>query len=97
MAQDSITDWVAQAKQRSEAEKYTAGNRSPRVIRNPKAPSTGEKIMEIAEKLRPWLAQMFEGVRDDNGMLVQPARVRGIALNVAQRIVQDSQKEAAHG
>ena len=25
---------------------------------------------------------MFDGVRDENGMLVQPARIRGISLNV---------------
>ena len=53
--------------------------------------------MEIAERIRPWLSKMFEGVRDENGMLVQPARVRGIALDVAQRIVQEQNKKTQNG
>ncbi len=67
------------------------------VIRREKTPPRGQIIMEMAEKLRPWIASMFENVRDDNGMLVQPARVRGIALNVAQRIVHEQELKAANG
>ncbi len=97
MPHDSISDWVTQAKKQAQPRSEHSSGSSVRVIRNPKAPSTGEKIMEIAEKLRPWIAKMFEGVRDENGMLVQPSRVRGIALNVAQKIVQDEEKRLAHG
>lgn len=52
--------------------------------------TTGNLIMSIAEAIRPWLMKMFEGARDENGMLVQPARVRAISLNVAQRLVKEN-------
>ncbi|MCE2926447.1 MAG: hypothetical protein LW823_02205 [Rickettsiales bacterium] len=94
MTHDAINNWIEKAKQVDDA---AAAESGVRVIRNPKAPSRGAQIMEIAEKLRPWFAKMFEGVRDENGMLVQPARVRGIALNVAQRIVQEEERKLAHG
>lgn len=54
----------------------------------------GNLIMEIAEKIRPWLARMLGEVRDENGMLVQPARVRAIALNMAQSIVKEQEAQA---
>lgn len=50
----------------------------------------GNLILEIAEKLRPHLTKLFKDARDENGMLVQPARIRGIALNVAQSIVREN-------
>ncbi len=57
-------------------------------------PGNGRLIMEIAEKLRPWLTKMFENVRDENGMIVQPARIRGIALNVAQDIINEQMQKS---
>lgn len=65
---------------------------SIQVIRTADMRSNGGSIIDIAEKLRPWLAKMFEGVRDENGMLVQPARIRGIALNLAQYMVKEQQQ-----
>jgi hypothetical protein len=53
------------------------------------AASTGRLIMEVADKIRPHLMKMFEGVRDENEMIVQPARVRAVALNLAQSIVKE--------
>jgi hypothetical protein len=94
MTHDALEGWIKNARQSGGESALASGIR---VIRNPKAPSRGAQIMEIAEKLRPWFAKMFEGVRDENGMLVQPARVRGIALNVAQRIVQEEEGKLAHG
>lgn len=55
--------------------------------------STGSLIMEIAELLRPSLMKRLEHCKDENGMPVQPARVRGIALIIAQEIVK--QQKAA--
>lgn len=49
--------------------------------------STGQRIMELAEKLRPTLQNMFEGCRDENGMPVQAAKIRAIALNLAQNLI----------
>ncbi len=91
MSQDVISHWVEKAKM-AEAAAGTEGG--VRVVRREETQSRGKQIMEIAEKIRPWLAKMFEGVRDENGMLVQPARVRGIALNVAQSLVKDQEQQA---
>lgn len=51
----------------------------------------GALIMELAELLRPALMQRLQGCRDENGMIVQPARVRGIALIIAQEMVKAKQ------
>ncbi|MFO0389876.1 MAG: hypothetical protein ACK502_09210 [Alphaproteobacteria bacterium] len=92
MSQDVIGDWVEKAKQ---AEAAAASPSGVRVIRRQETQSRGAQIMEIAEKLRPWFTKMFEGVRDENGMLVQPARIRGISLNVAQSLVQEQESQAS--
>ena len=60
--------------------------------------SKGNIIMEVAEMLRPWLMQKLEGMRDKNGMVAQPAHIRGIALNIAQRLLNEQEKnEKANG
>ncbi len=92
MTQDVISDWVEKAKQ---AEASAASPSGVRVIRRAETQSRGAQIMEIAEKIRPWIAKIFEGVRDENGMLVQPARVRGISLNVAQSLVKEQESQAS--
>ncbi|MDX1974451.1 MAG: hypothetical protein SFT92_02120 [Rickettsiales bacterium] len=85
MSQEVISEWVAKAKH---AEK----NPAPAVKRQaPKAPpSKGNIIMELAERLRPWIAKMFDGQHSNEGMLIQPAHIRAISLNVAQAIVQQN-------
>lgn len=93
MTTDAIDNWIERAKQNEANSANAAGIR---VIKHVKNPSRGNLIMEIAEKLRPWLTKMYDGVRDENGMLVQPARVRGIALNVAQQIVHDQEKKSVN-
>ncbi len=50
-------------------------------------------ILEIAEKIYPWLLKMFDGMRDDTGALLQPAHVRAISLNVAQRLLHLQQQK----
>lgn len=53
-----------------------------------KAPqTTGQLIMQIAEMLRPRIAEYLKNARDENGMPVQPARIRGISLIIAQELV----------
>lgn len=85
MSNDVISHWVEKAKL-ADGGALPAGG--VKVIRNTHK-SQGSSIIDIAEKLRPWLAKMFEGVRDENGMLVQPARIRGIALNLAHHIIKE--------
>ena len=85
MSPDAINSWIEKAK-------HADGTAKPagiQVVR--RAETRGNVIMEIADKIRPYLAKMFEGVRDEEGMLLQPAHIRGIALNVAQGIVNKQQ------
>jgi len=88
MSHEVINDWIEKAK--------SAGSTVPtsgiQIIRR-EEPFKGNVILEIADKIRPWLAKMFEGVRDENNMLLQPARVHGIALNVAQSIVKEQEEQ----
>lgn len=92
MSSESIGSWIKQAKAIGQAMPQSGGVKV--VKRAPK--SKGNLIMEIAEKIRPWILKMFEGVRDENGMVVQPARVRAISLNVAQSIVNDQEPQEAN-
>ncbi|MGE0755094.1 MAG: hypothetical protein AB7L92_08055 [Alphaproteobacteria bacterium] len=89
MSHESITHWVEKAKT---AGGVVVADNGVRVVHGSDLKTRGGSIIEIAEKLRPSLAKMFEGVRDENGMLVQPARIRGIALNLAQFIVKNENK-----
>jgi len=52
-----------------------------------KVKTKGEIIMDMADRMWPSLMKLFAEVRDENGFLMQPAHVRGIALNVAQNLV----------
>jgi hypothetical protein len=90
MARDSIHHWIEKAKSLTDGPAEMPNKN----MRAPKTPhkTDGNVIMEIADKLRPWLGKIFENVRDENGMLVQPSRIRAIALNVAQDIVRKQKK-----
>jgi hypothetical protein len=57
------------------------------VMQKKRVQTMGELILQVAEALKPGLQDEFEGVRDENGMPVQPARVRGIAIIIAQELV----------
>lgn len=67
------------------------------VRKNAAAPviSKGATIMEMADRLWPHLSEMLRGVRDNNGMLLQPAHIRGIALNVAQDLMKKYEAKQA--
>jgi hypothetical protein len=92
MSHDVISSWVEKAK--SLEVPVEQMDQGIQVIRCVDTNSRGNVIMDIAEKLRPFLMKMFEGMRDDEGMLVQPASVRGIALNVAQELVKRQEQKA---
>jgi hypothetical protein len=47
----------------------------------------GNKIMMVAEILRPMIAKWLEGARTRDGLPVQPATVRAVALNTAQNLL----------
>lgn len=49
--------------------------------------TNGQKIMELAEIILPKLREWLTGVRDPEGMLLHPARVRAISIQVSQRMV----------
>lgn len=90
MSADSINEWVHRAKNESGSAEGTTGG--VKVVRNQHAqPSIGTLIMALSDKIRPHIAKMCEGVRNNEGMLMQPAHIRGISLQVAQGLVKDHQ------
>ena len=88
MSHDAINSWVNNAKKPIPA---AAKSAAIQVVTRAQEQTRGNLIIDIAEKIRPYLMKMFEGVRDENGMLLQQANVRGIALNVAQSIAKEQE------
>lgn len=91
MSHDAINNWVEKAK--GHVEPLSEEKSGVQVVRRPVPVTKGAIILDMAEKLRPWLTSVLTGLRDENGMLMQPARIRGIALNMAQHIVKQVEKK----
>ena len=85
MAEDNISHWVKKAKDGSSAQHHNGVN----VIRRAEPKTKGEMIMDIADRIWPSMMKLFADTRDENGVLMQPAHVRGIALNVAQDLLKN--------
>lgn len=94
MSNEPINMWIERAKE-SAASSDAPGEEGVKVIHRQHRKTRGNVIMDIAERIRPILAKLFEGARDENGMLVQPAHVRAIALNVAQDIIKEQEQKVA--
>lgn len=47
----------------------------------------GQKIMQFAEAIRPYIAEWLQNARTRDGLPVQPATVRAVALNTAQEFL----------
>ena len=84
MSHDAISSWVENAKNGNRSTSNST-KQGVQVVRA--TPNKGNLILELAEKLFPRFIKILEGVRDNNGMLLQPAHVRAIALDVAQGLV----------
>ena len=88
MSQDVINQWVKKAKASTNS---TQGSDAVTVVRRSeksgRAKTKGEMIMSLADKLFPAFAKIFIGIPDDDGIIMQPAHVRGLALNVAQEVI----------
>lgn len=84
MGNETISHWVEKAKNAPAAPAQKESG--VQVVRREPPPTTGQVIMDIADKLWPGLMELFHGMRDSSGMLLQPAHVRGIALNMAQEL-----------
>lgn len=87
MEQDPINSWLTKAAEMKHATEDSGASGVQVISRKHKPVNQGNVIVDLAEKMRPILTKMFEGVRDENEQLVQPARVRSIALNMAQDMV----------
>lgn len=96
MNDDNISEWAQRAKA-NEGSTSTgdAAKPSVKVIRKEPTHNRGALIMAVAEALRPHLTKLFEGSRDDDDMLTQPAHVRAFALNMAQRMVHAKEQDNA--
>lgn len=93
MSREPINNWVAKAKQdASSAAAVQTNSEGVRVVRC-EAPSKGQLIMQLADKIWPGLRELLQDVRDNSGMLLQPAHIRGIALNMAQELVNQQEKK----
>lgn len=55
----------------------------------------GERILQMAELIRPALLKRLSGCHDASGMPVPPERIRAVALIVAQQLVRDEEKASA--
>jgi hypothetical protein len=100
MTQDMIGNWVQKAKAsdadaNANADAAGSSGGGIRVIRREEKASKGNMIMDIAEKIRPILLKAFQGIRDENGVLYQPAHIRGFALNMAQDILRTHEENLA--
>jgi len=88
MAYDAINNWVEKAK----ADDFIVVQPDGvLVIRRVDPKNKAWAIMKIAETIFPGLMKMFEQERDKNGMRIHPARVRAVALNVAQGIINEEE------
>lgn len=88
MSHDTINSWVSKAKVPAAP---VVSKSAVKVIRR-EVQTRGNLIMEVAEKIRPALQKLFDGVRGGDGMLLQPAHIRGMALNMAQNIVKEQEE-----
>ena len=89
MPNETIGNWVEKAKANAATHSDSTG--TVNVVRRAAAPTTGQMIMDMADKLWPGLMDLLKGAHDGSGLLLQPAHVRGIALNMAQTLVKKNE------
>ena len=91
MIRDPIDSWIEKTTHDSMhgAEEEDSGDDIRVIARRHQPINQGNIIVELAEKIRPALIRMFAGVRDESGIPIQPATIRGISLNLAQRLVKE--------
>lgn len=89
MNDTTISHWIDRAKINESLPKPVNG---VKVIKNA-AKSKGQIIFDIAEAMRPHLMKMFEGARDQDGLIAQPAHIRAFSLNLAQRMVNAKEQD----
>jgi len=94
MSREPINNWVNKAKN-SQPKSGEVESVSVNVVRREPPQSKGAMIMEIADRIWPSLMEFFSGKRDDNGMLLQPAHVRGFALAVAQNLMKQHESQSS--
>jgi len=94
MPNDSIGNWVEKAKSSETSKMQTSGIK---VIRREEPKTKGQIILMIADRMFPRLMAFFKDKRDESGMLLQPAHVRGIALNLAEVLVKNRELKEKNG
>jgi len=91
MEQEPIDSWLEKMAEVKHTATPIPASEVQVIQRRHKPVPQGNVIVDLAEKLRPILLKMYSGVRDENEQLVQPARIRALSLNLAQRLVKDYQ------
>ncbi len=89
MNEDNLNHWIDRAKINESLPKSASG---VQVIKHV-TKSRGQIIMEISEKILPIMQSFFNGKRDNSGILLQPAHIRGIALNYAEYLVKAKEQD----
>ncbi len=89
MNEDNLNHWIDRAKINESLPKPPS---AVQVIKHV-TKSRGQIIMEISEKILPIMQNFFNGKRDNSGILLQPAHIRGIALNYAEYLVKAKEQD----
>lgn len=95
---ENFNEWVGRAKNNEKRVTPPSKNKKPlNVLRNEPQKSRGAMVMEIADKLLPSLSRWFSGKYSDEGMLIQPAHVRGLAIDMAEGLLkkQETKQKAS--
>lgn len=100
MEQEVMSSWVKNMKDKAVSTGHTAADESHVTVVRREHKANGKKgqslvktqgqvILEISEKIFPAMLKLFSGKRDREGMLLQSSHIRGMALNVAQKLVKN--------
>lgn len=93
MNEETLNGWVEKAKANASGADATVTS-GVKVIRN-ETKSRGTVIMALADVLRPHISKWFDGKYNDEGMLIQPAHVRGFCIEMAERLYKQRYENAA--
>jgi hypothetical protein len=87
MTRDPINSWIEQIAGSNPMNAAGGDASGVQVIHRKHRPVQGNIIVDVAEKIRPIMMKMFAGAKDENGVVLQPARIRAMALDMAQWMV----------
>lgn len=91
MTDKPLNSWIEQIARSTQINAASGDGSGVQVIQRKHKPLQGNIIVDVAEKIRPIMLKMFAGAKDENGVVLQPAKIRAMSLNLAQRLVKEQQ------